>query len=117
MSTEVNYKDFPIEGLKFVYNGEKYDCERAIERDKRMILQEAETNHKETFDRVYNKETLKPNMVRLFFVGDCAVYGMISYTIDYKEEFCRRLGCGNYYPISTFFKALEPHPFQASICW
>ena len=114
---EVNCKDIYIEGSKFDYNGEKYDCEFAIDRDKRMILQEAEINHKKTFNSVYNKETLKPYKVRLFFVGDCPIYGMIIYTIDYKKEYCQRLCCGNYYPISTHFKGLEPHPFQASICW
>ena len=78
---------YPIKDNGFEYLGKQYDCEHAIERDIKMILQEAETSHKDNFDRLYDKNTLRPDKIRIFVDEDnVPIYGMIIYLIDYKEE-------------------------------
>lgn len=100
----------------FEYNERKYDCSYAIRRDIKMILQEAETSHGDSFDKTYDKSTLRPDKIRLFVDEDnIPIYGMIIYLIDYKDEIWKRSACGGYYP---FWEGkLFPHFFQESICW
>ena len=117
-------KEISLSSNKFEFNGVKYDAELAIEKDKKLIIAEANESHKEEFEKLYDKDSLKPNYVRLFLdEKNEIVYAMIIYLIKYKEEskyFTGRSACGNYYPIynsDTGKNFLEPHPYQASICW
>lgn len=48
----------PIKDNGFEYLGKHYDCQFAIKRDVKMILQEAEISHKDTFDELYDRNTL-----------------------------------------------------------
>lgn len=120
----MNTIEINIRGTEFEFNGVKYDAELAIEKDKKLIIAEAMDSHKEHFEKLYDRDSLKPNYVRLFLdEKNEIVYAMIIYFIKYKEEskyFTSRSACGNYYPIlksSTGKRFLEPHPYQASICW
>lgn len=109
---------YPIKDNGFEYLGKHYDCEHAIERDIKMILQEAETSHEDTFDRLYDKNTLRPDKIRIFVDEDnVPIYGMIIYLIDYKEEYNSRYACGGYYRFEFDYSVLLPHPYQESICW
>jgi hypothetical protein len=117
-------KEISITGTEFEFNGVKYDAKFAIRKDKKLIIAEANESHKEEFEKLYDKDSLKPNYVRLFLdEKNEIVYAMIIYLIKYKEEskyFTGRSACGNYYPIykaATGKNFLEPHPYQASICW
>jgi hypothetical protein len=113
----VTIKTIPIKDSGFEYLGEHYDCQFAIERDVKMILQEAETSHKDTFDKLYDKNTLRPNSIRIYVDKDnVPIYGMIIYLIDYKEENDSRYACGGYYRFA-FDSVFFPHPYQESICW
>lgn len=115
--TKIKSESYPINNDSFEYFGKKYDCQYVIERDTKLILQEAEQSHKDTFEELYDKESLKPNKVKLYVDKDNnALYGMIIYTINYKNSNSARLACGDYYPIFDFLE-LEPHPFQGQICW
>lgn len=110
-------EDYLISNNHFEYFGKKYNCQYAIERDTKLILQEAEQSHKDTFEELYDKESLKPYTIKLYINEDNnPIYGMIIYTINYKNSNNTRLACGDYYPISDFLE-LEPHPFQGQICW
>ena len=106
----------PIINDCFEYDGKNYDCGYAIERDIKMILQEAETSHGDSFDKTYDRQSLKADKVRIFLDKENKpVFGMVIYLIDYKDESWQRYACGGYY---LFFEnALVPHPFQESICW
>jgi hypothetical protein len=109
-------EEYPINGNGFEYLGVHYNCQFAIESDIELIIREAEISHKDTFEELYDKDSLRPDKVKLFTDGsNVPIYGMITYIIDNKKENYSRLACGNYYPINDF--RLEPHPFQASICW
>ena len=113
----MNYEHYEIEDNSFKYNGEKYDCSRAIKKDIKVILQEADNSHKDDFKRLYVRASLRPDKVRLFLdKNDNPMYGMIIYSVKYKEINVRRSACGNYYPISDS-RELSPHPFQGRICW
>lgn len=106
---EANYNGFE-------YNNIHYSCSEAIKKDKKLILNEAETNHKNDLDNFYNKETLRPTKVRLYLdENNTPQFGMMIYVIDYKSDFNGRYACGNYYPI--YDEVLIPHFFQGSICW
>ena len=121
----MNKNDIEIIDGKFEYLGKEYDCKYLIERDKRNILREAETSHKDTFDELYDRNTLEPLKCRVYLDdNDKIVYLMIFYTIDYSKgngrrfAYCKRIACGDYYPECNFGEnALFPHPYQASICW
>lgn len=115
----MKYEDYPIIDEHFEYDGKDYDCSYAIKRDIKMILREAETSHKDFFDELYDRDSLTPVKVRLFIDDkQNPIYGMITYTINYKKQNTKRTACGDYYPIYTLSKlALMPHPYQASICW
>jgi hypothetical protein len=83
-----------------------------------MILQEAETSHKDTFDELYNRNTLRPYKIHLYVdESNIPIYGMIVYIIDYKEEKSSRYACGGYYRFEFDNSMLLPHPYQESICW
>ena len=109
-------EDYPIINGHFVYDGKSYDYTPVIERDIKMILQEAETSHKDSFDELYNKDSLKADRVHIYLdKEDKPVFGMVIYLIEYKDGSCKREACGGYYPI--WQKLLMPHPYQESICW
>ena len=112
----MKYEDYPIINDYFEYDEKNYDCSLAIKRDIKMILQEAETSHKDSFDKLYNRDSLKPNKVRIFLdEKDNPVFGMVIYLIEYKDGSCKRESCGGYYPF--WEKLLLPHPYQESVCW
>lgn len=115
----MKYEDYNVENNHFEYLDKQYDCSFAIERDIKLIIQEAEISHKDVFDELYSRDSLTPQKVRLFLDDrEEPIYGMIIYTIDYKNQNVKRTACGNYYPIYILSKlALMPHPFQGSICW
>lgn len=109
-------EEYPIIGNCFEYDSKTYDCSCAIERDIEMILQEAETSHKDSFDKLYNRNSLKANKVRIFLdEKNNPVFGMVIYLIEYKNGSCKREACGGYYPF--WENSLFPHPYQESICW
>lgn len=114
----IKKEEYPIKNNGFEYLGNHYDCQLAIKRDVKMILQEAETSHKDTFDELYDRNTLRPDKIRIFVDGDnIPIYGMIIYLIDYKEENWSRCACGGYYKFEFNNSVLFPHPYQESICW
>lgn len=108
----------PIKDSGFEYLGKHYDCQLAIERDMSMIIQEAETSHKDTFDEFYDRNTLRPHKIYLYIdENNTPIYGMITYVIDNKKEQYGRSACGGYYPFGFDNSVLLPHPYQESICW
>lgn len=109
-------EEYPIIGNCFEYDGKIYDCSYAIKRDIKLIIQEAETSHKDSFDELYDRQSLKADKVRIFLdKEDKPIFGMVIYLIEYKDESWKRCACGNYYP---FWEGkLMPHPYQESICW
>jgi len=114
----IKKEEYPIKDNGFEYLGKHYDCQFAIKRDIKMILQEAEISHKDTFNELYDKNTLRADKIHLY-VDECNVpiYGMIVYLIDYKEENNSRYACGGYYRFEFDNLVLLPHPYQESICW
>ena len=109
-------KTIPIKDSEFEYLGNHYDCRPAIERDVNMILQEAETSHKDIFDRFYDKNTLRADTIRIYVDKDnVPIYGMVLYLVNYKGGHSNRYACGGYYPFLE--KLLLPHPYQEGICW
>lgn len=117
--TTIKKEEYPIKNNGFEYLGNHYDCHYAIERDIKMIIQEAETSHKDTFNELYNKSTLRPDKIRIYVdENDTPIYGMIIYLIDYKEGVNNsRYACGGYYPFAFDNSMFLPHPYQESICW
>ena len=112
----IKKEEYPIKDNGFEYLGKHYDCQFAIKRDIKMIIQEAGTSHKYTFDKFYDRETLKPKGIRLFTDEEGKpIYGMVLYTIQNKTANYERVACGGYYPF--WDDKLFPHPYQESICW
>lgn len=110
------YLEFPIENGSFEHKGETYDCRFAIECDIKQIIQEAEISHKDSFDKIYKRESLSPNKVRVYLDNDGSLmFGMVLYLIDYRYDNAQRWACGNYYPF--WANLLSPFPYQGSICW
>ncbi len=108
----------PIINDCFEHNGKNYDCSYAIKRDIKMIIQEAETSHGDTFDKIYDRSTLRPDKISLFVDEDnVPIYGIIIYLIDYKEGDKSRYACGGYYGFVPGYSTFYPHPYQESICW
>lgn len=109
-------EDYPIVNNCFEFNGNTYDCTRAIKRDIKMIVQEAEISHKDSLDKIYDRQSLAPNKIHIFLdeKGN-PVFGMVIYLIEYKDKSCKRYACGGYYMF--FENKLSPHPYQESICW
>ena len=109
-------KENPIIGNCFEYDGKTYNCSYAIKRDIKLIIQEAETSHKDSFDELYDKSTLRPDKIRIYVdENNVPIYGMVIYFIDYKEENCSRYACGGWYQF--WENKLFPHAYQESICW
>ena len=114
----IKKEELTIKDNGFEYLEKHYDCHFAIKRDIKMILQEAETSHKDTFNELYDRDTLRPDKICIFVDKDnVPIYGMIIYIIDYKKEKNSRIACGNYYPFEFDNSVLLPHPYQESICW
>jgi hypothetical protein len=114
----IKKEEYSIKDNGFEYLGNHYDCHYAIERDIKMILQEAETSHKDDFDEFYDRNTLRPHKICLYVdENNIPIYGMIIYCIDYKEGNISRDACGGYYPFEFDNSMLLPHPYQESICW
>lgn len=114
----IKKEEYPIKDNVFEYSGNHYDCQFAIKRDMKMILQEAETSHKDTFDELYDRNTLRADEIHLYVNEDnVPIYGMIIYLIDYKDGNGSRYACGGYYPFEFGYSCLSPHPYQESICW
>lgn len=110
--------EYPIKNNGFEYMGNHYDCHYAIERDVKMILQEAEISHKDTFNELYDRNTLRADKIRIFVdEDDVPIFGMIIYLIYNKKENYRRYACGGYYRFEFDNSVLLPHPYQESICW
>jgi len=115
--TTIRKEEYPIKDNGFEYSDNHYNCQFAIKRDIKMILQEAEISHKDTFNELYDKSTLRPDKIRIFVDGDnVPIYGMIIYLIDYKYG-GSRYACGGYYRFEFDNSMLLPHPYQESICW
>ena len=96
-------------------DGTKYRLKTAIERDKEVILREAETTHKEGFEELYEIDSLEPYKIRVFSIDKKPLTAMIIYKIKYKDKELYRTACGNYH---LFWKdSLMPHPYAGSICW
>ena len=105
----------------FTFNDNYYDCSRIIERDKKLILQEADISHPENIEKLYVRESLSPRKVRIYLgeAGD-PVAIMIIYAIDYKNiGEGSRSACGDFYIIDEHSDSniLLPHSYQTSICW
>ena len=115
----MKYEEYEIKDNSFEYLDKKYDCSKLIALDKTLIIREAEISHKDTFDELYDRDSLTPEKVNLFFDEPTKpVFCMIIYTIKYKNESTRRFACGNYYPIWNLHDLkIMPHPYQGSICW
>ncbi len=110
--------EYPIEDSGFEHLGNHCDCQHAIERDIKMILQEAETSHGDTFNELYDKDTLRADKIRVFVDKDnVPLFGIIIYLIDYREGNSSRCACGGYYRFGFDNSSFLPHPFQESICW
>ena len=110
---------------EFEYNGIKYDIRQTVKVDTRIIKKSAEESHKDYFDRLYKKSII-PSFIRIFLnEKDEPVFGMLIYYCEYQDWYKEkafgtgREACGNYYPIENINGKyyLEPHPYQASICW
>ena len=114
----IKKKEYPIKDNGFEYLGKYYDCQFAIKRDVKMILQEAEASHRDTFDELYDRNTLRADKIRIFVDGDnIPIYGMIIYLIDYKDGNGSRYACGGYYNFEFDNSIFLPHIYQESICW
>ena len=114
----IKEEEYPIKDNGFEYLGNHYDCHYAIERDIKMILQEAETSHKDKFNEFYDRNTLRPDKIRIFVDKDnVPIYGIIIYLIDYRDGNNSRYACGGYYRFEFDNSILLPHPYQESICW
>lgn len=116
--TAIKTEVYPIKDNGFEYLGNHYNCQYAIKRDVKMIIQEAETYHKDIFDELYDRNTLRADKIRIFVDKDnTLIYGIIIYLIDYKDGSSSRYACGGYYPFEFNNSVLLPHPYQESICW
>ena len=117
----MNTVEISINQETMEYNGVTYELDYAIKKDKKAIFNEAMNSHGDTFETEYDKESFRPDKVSVYVseTGEL-LYGMIIYIIDYKDHKNGRYACGNYYPfckLSTGKNFMEPHPYQASICW
>ncbi len=118
----MKYKEFDIKkDNTFYLENHQIDCKAAIKNDKKLIILEAQNSHKDELEQLYDKNSLRPKKVRVFFYeDDCPIYAMLIYVINYKEGYDRysygRYACGSYYPFYNN-KELLPHAFQNSICW
>lgn len=112
----IKKEEYPIKDNGFEYDGKTYDCSYAIKRDIKLIIQEAKTSHKDSFDNLYDRQSLKANKVCIFLdKEDKPIFGMVTYLIEYKDKSWKRYACGGYYPF--WDDKLFPHLYQESICW
>ena len=112
----IKNEEYPIKDNGFEYLGKHYYCQFAIKRDMKMIIQEAETSHKDSFDELYDRDTLIPDKIRLFFdENKLPIFGMVLYKLHQKRDNYWRCACGGYYPF--WDNKLFPHLYQESICW
>ncbi len=112
----IKNEEYPVKDNGFEYLGNHYDCQFAIKRDMKMIIQEAETSHKDNFDKFYDRDTLIPDRIRLFFdENKLPIFGIVIYKLHQKKDNYWRSACGGYYPFWN--DKLFPHPYQESICW
>lgn len=107
-----------IEGNKFEYNGNLYDIEFAIKKDIENITMEARAKHPDSFE-IYDFDKLKPNFIRLSVFKGEIVYGIIIYTIPYKDGTMLREACGTYILPYCFEgkNVMMSHLYQGRICW
>lgn len=119
---DLKYKEFEVEKDNTFYLENHYiNCELAIKNDKKFIILEAQNSHKDKLEELYDKDSLRPEKIRVFFYDEHPIYAMLIYVINYKDGVNRyaygRYACGSYYPISNNMNMLIPHAFQNSICW
>lgn len=117
-------QEIEVKDNSFSFNGKPYDCSYIIERDKKLIFQEAATSHPNIIEEVYVKDSLSPKKAKLYLDKDGnPIAIMIVYIIEYKDRCSCRLACGDYYIVESAMAddnlrgRLFPHPYQASICW
>lgn len=113
-------KDIPIADNKFEHNGKSYDCSHLIKRDKKAILREADADHGDTFDTLYDRDTLEPVKVKAYLDDSGAiVYLMIVYRIRYRVGDVHRTACGEWYPFCELRDGVlfESSLYAGSICW
>ena len=109
-------EEYAIINNSFEYDNRIYDCSCAIERDIPIIIQEAENSHNDSFNELYDKQSLRAEKVRIFLdENNKPIFGIVIYFIDYKDSDWKRSACGGYYPFCD--DKLFPHPYQESICW
>lgn len=118
----MNKEEIGFTSNEFEYCGKKYDCDFAIKKDIKLIIKEARESHNGVFEKLYKVKSLRPNKIKIYFDDNrTPIYGMIIYLIDYQNAINSRLACGNYYPFHKYkdedIYRMEPHPYQASICW
>ena len=79
---------------------------------------EAETSHKNNFNEFYDRNTLRPDKIRIFVDKDnVPIYEIIIYLIYYRDGNNSRYACGGYYRFEFDNSMLLPHPYQESIRW
>ena len=103
----------------FDYDGKTYDCSHLVERDKEVILREADDTHKGVVDELYIRDSLAPARCKVHTKDDEIVYLMLVYTIQYRVGGDRRTACGDCYPFCEPKEGVlfPPYPYQGSICW
>ena len=117
----LKYKEFKVEkDNTFYLENYHINCELAIKNDKKFIILEAQNSHKDKLEELYDKDSLRPESIRVFFYDEHPIYAMLIYVINYKDSYDKyaygRYACGSYYPFYNN-KMLLPHLFQNSICW
>lgn len=114
-------KETPVIDGKFEHGGRSFDCSHLIKRDKAVILREADSSHADTFDRLYDRDSLKAVKAKLNVGEDGSIeWLMIVYTIDYKApDTSKRTACGDCYPFYELKEGVlfNMYPYQGSICW
>ena len=114
---------FNEESTGFIYNGDFYDCKLLTAFEKLQILTEAEYSHKDEIDNMYDKDSLKPQRVKLYLdSNDEIMHLMVVYEILYKDHSNGRYACGAYQVSKNFFQfegktVVGYHHYQDSICW
>lgn len=109
-----------VKNNKFDYHGKTYDCTHLVERDKKVILREADDTHKHVLDELYDRNSLNALRCELYLdANGNIVYLLIIYGIKYKLGTDVRNACGDYYPKCEIKKGVlyPPRPYQGKICW
>lgn len=100
--------------------GMRCDIGLAVETDVKAILKEAGESHADELDSMYDTGGIAPDKVRVFMSDGAPVFGMVIYTLPYRDgkggaHAVGRYACGHYHPI--YDGMLCPHPYQGSVCW